>query len=81
MFLYASQLILNADQETGSMEEKKYMKYTIGDNVRFKLDSGEVQEGNIQYVEKSRYEEIFYINSFNRWAYKVSGRRVISNII
>ena len=43
------------------------MKYTIGDAVRFKLESGEVQEGNIQnVVEKSSYEEIYYINSFNR---------------
>ncbi|CAG0962982.1 hypothetical protein METP3_00957 [Methanosarcinales archaeon] len=33
------------------------MKYTIGDAVRFKLESGEVQEGKIQYVEKSSYEE------------------------
>jgi len=44
------------------------MKYTIGDAVRFKLESGEVQKGNIKYVEKSKYEEIYYINSFNRWA-------------
>ena len=54
------------------------MKYTIGDNVRFKLESGEVQEGNIQFIEKSRYEEIFYINSVSRWAYKVPGKRIIS---
>lgn len=60
------------------MKEKKYMKYTIGDNVRFKLESGEVQEGNIQFVERSRSEEIFYINSFSRWAYKVPGRKIIS---
>lgn len=53
------------------------MKYTIGDNVRFKLESGEVEEGNIQFIEKSRYEEIFYINSFSRWAYKVPGKRII----
>jgi hypothetical protein len=56
------------------------MIYTIGDNVRFKLESGEVQEGNIQFIEKNRYEEIFYINSFNRWAYKITGKKIISQI-
>ncbi len=56
------------------------MRYTIGDSVRFKLESGEVHEGNIQFIEKSGYEEIFYINSFRRWAYKVSGRKIISKI-
>jgi len=56
------------------------MRYTIGDSVRFKLESGEVQEGNIKFIEKSGYEEIFYINSFSRWAYKVSERKVISKI-
>jgi hypothetical protein len=54
------------------------MKYTIGDTVRFKLESGEVQEGNIQFIENNRTEETFYINSFNKWAYKISGRRIIS---
>lgn len=58
----------------------EYMKYTIGDVVKFKLDSGEVHEGNIQYVEKSSYEEIYYINSFNRWAYKIPGNKIISQI-
>jgi len=53
------------------------MKYTIGDNVRFKLKNGEVEEGNIQFIEKSRYEEIFYINSVSRWAYKVPEKRII----
>jgi len=53
------------------------MKYTIGDNVRFKLESGEVQDGNIQFIEKGKYEEIFYINSSSRWAYKVPRKRII----
>jgi hypothetical protein len=56
------------------------MKYTIGDAVKFKLESGEVQEGNIKYVEKSNYEEIYYINSFKRWAYKIPGKKIISKI-
>jgi len=65
---------------TGSKLEGEYMTYTIGNNVRFKLESGEVQEGNIQFIEKSTYEEIFYINSFDRWAYKISGQKIISQI-
>ncbi len=54
------------------------MKYNIGDNVRFRLESGEIEEGNIQYIEKSYYGDIFYINSFSRWAYKIFGQRIIS---
>ena len=54
------------------------MKYTIGDTVRFKLESGEVQEGNIKFIEKNLYDEIYYINSFSRWAYKISGQKIIS---
>ena len=53
------------------------MKYTIGDAVRFKLESGEVQEGNIQFIEKSSNEEIYYINSSSRWAYKIPGKKII----
>lgn len=54
------------------------MKYNIGDNVRFRTESGEVEEGNIQYIEKNHYGEIFYINGFSRWAYKILGQRIIS---
>ena len=39
------------------------MKYTIGDNVRFKLESGEVHDGNIQFIEKNKNEEIYYITA------------------
>jgi hypothetical protein len=53
------------------------MKYSIGDNVRFKLESGEVHEGNIQFIEKNKHEDIYYINSSSRWAYKVSGEKII----
>lgn len=53
------------------------MKHTIGDAVRFRLESGEVQEGNIQFIEKGNSEEIYYINS-SRWAYKISGEKIIS---
>ena len=54
------------------------MKYTIGENVRFKLESGEVEDGNIQFIEKNRDEEIYYINGSSRWAYKIAGRKIIS---
>jgi len=53
------------------------MIYNIGDIVKFKLESGEVQEGNIKFIEKMQNEEIYYINSFNRWAYKIPGKKII----
>jgi hypothetical protein len=52
--------------------------YNIGDNIRFKLESGEVQDGNIQFIEKRTNEEIYYINSSSRWAYKIPGTKIIS---
>ncbi len=55
-----------------------YMKYTIGSNVRFKLESGEVENGNIQFIEKNCNEEIYYINSSSRWAYKIPGKKILS---
>lgn len=54
------------------------MKYSKGDIVKFKLESGEVHEGDVQYIESTRRGEILYINSFNRWAYKVPEKRIIS---
>ncbi len=54
------------------------MKYAKGDIVKFKLESGEVQEGDVQYIERTRRGEVLYINSFNRWAYKVPEKRIIS---
>jgi len=56
------------------------MKYAVGDIVKFKLESGEIQKGNVQFIEKKSKGEIFYINSFNRWAYKVPDKRIISRI-
>jgi hypothetical protein len=56
------------------------MKYTKGDVVKFKLESGEVQKGDVRYIEETRYGEVLYINSFNRWAYKVPEKRVISRV-
>lgn len=54
------------------------MRYTVGDNVRFQLESGEVHEGNIQFIEKNKNEEIYYINSSSRWAYKIPGNKIIT---
>lgn len=54
------------------------MKHTIGEAVKFKLESGDVEEGNIQFIENGNSEEIYYINSTNKWAYKVSGKKIIS---
>ena len=56
------------------------MKYSVGDIVKFKLESGEIEEGDIQYIEKRRSEEILYINSFSRWAYKVPDKRIVRRI-
>lgn len=56
------------------------MKYSIGDTVKFKLESGEVQKGNIQYIEKKRNGDVLYINSFSRWAYRIPQKRVVSLI-
>jgi hypothetical protein len=57
------------------------MKFSKGDVVKFKLESGEVQKGDIRYIEKTHRGEILYINSYNRWAYKVPEKRVISRIL
>lgn len=57
------------------------MKYSKGDIVKFKLESGEVQKGDVRYIEKTGYGEVLYINSFNRWAYKVPEKRVISRVL
>jgi tricorn protease-like protein len=62
----------------GVIKQDGNMKYTIGANVRFRLESGEVHEGNIQYIENSKNEEIYYINSFSRWAYKIPENKIIS---
>jgi len=62
----------------GLTRQDGYMIYTRGDKVRFKLESGEVHDGNIQFIEKNKNEEIYYINSSSRWAYKILGEKIIS---
>ena len=44
------------------------MRYSRGDVVRFKVGSNEIHEGKVQIIEKSREEDILYINSFSGWA-------------
>ena len=56
------------------------MKYSIGEIVRFKIGSGDVIEGNVQFVEKSADENILYINGFCGWAYKVPEKKVVSKV-
>ncbi len=55
------------------------MEYSTGDIVKFKLESGEIQEGDVQFIERSRSEDILYISSFNRWD-RVPENRIISTI-
>ncbi len=56
------------------------MKYSIGDIVKFKLESGEVHEGDVQFIEKNINEDILYINGFSGWAYKIPEKRVVSRV-
>ncbi len=56
------------------------MKYSRGDIVKFKLESGEIQEGDVQFVEKRHNGDLLYINSFTRWAYKVPDERVVARV-
>jgi len=56
------------------------MKYSRGDVVKFKLQSGEIEEGDVQFVEKRSNGEILYVNSFSSWAYKVPEKRVLRRV-
>ena len=54
------------------------MKYSTGDTVKFRLKSGEIQEGEVIIIEKRRRGDVLYVNGFNRMAYRVDEKRVIS---
>ena len=56
------------------------MKCSIGDIVTFKTGPNEIEKGEIRFIEKSRNEDILYINSFSRWAYKVTERKIVSKL-
>jgi hypothetical protein len=53
------------------------MEYSTGDIVKFKLESGEIMKGDVQFIERSRNEDILYISSFNRWD-RVPENRIIA---
>ncbi len=57
------------------------MKCSIGDIVTFKTGSNEIEKGEVRFIEKSRNEDILYINSFSRWAYKVTDRKIVSKVL
>jgi hypothetical protein len=52
------------------------MIYNIGDTVDSNLNLEKYRKENIIFIEKSRYEETFYINGFNRWVYKIPGKKL-----
>ncbi len=54
------------------------MKCSIGDIVTFEAGPNEIQKGEVRFIQKSRTGDILYINSFNRWAYKVTEKRIVS---
>ncbi|VVB88406.1 Uncharacterised protein [uncultured archaeon] len=55
------------------------MEYSTGDTVKFKLESGEIQEGDVQFIERRRSKDILYISSFNRWD-RVPEDRIIARV-
>ncbi|MFZ3382365.1 MAG: hypothetical protein WA144_00420 [Candidatus Methanoperedens sp.] len=59
------------------MKNSDSMEYSTGDIVKFKLESGEIQEGDVRFIERSRNEDILYISSFNRWD-RVPENRIIA---
>ncbi|MFU8767128.1 MAG: hypothetical protein ACNA7I_05635 [Candidatus Methanoperedens sp.] len=56
------------------------MKYTIGDTVRFKVGPGEIQKGNVRFIDIDKNENIFYVNGFGGWAYKIPEKNVLSRL-
>ena len=56
------------------------MKYSSGDTVKFKLKSGEIQEGDILFIERGLRDDILYIKCSTRRAYKVPEKKIISSV-
>jgi hypothetical protein len=56
------------------------MKYSLGDAVKFRLKLGEIQEGDVLFIEKSFQGNILYINGYNRRAYRIPEKRIISKV-
>jgi hypothetical protein len=58
------------------MNNGECMEFSTGDIVKFKLESDEIQEGDVRFIERSRNEDILFISSFNRWD-RVPENRII----
>ncbi|MDD5615175.1 MAG: hypothetical protein PHH85_03140 [Candidatus Methanoperedens sp.] len=56
------------------------MEFSTGDTVKFKLESGEIQEGDVLFIERRLREDILYINCSDRRAYRVPGKKIISGV-
>ena len=56
------------------------MKYSSGDTVKFKLKSGEIQEGDVLFIERSLRDDILYIKCSTRRAYKVPEKKILSRV-
>lgn len=60
------------------LKKRVDLKYSTGDTVKFKLRSGEIQKGEVFFVENSHSGDVLYINGFNRLAYRINKKCVIS---
>jgi hypothetical protein len=56
------------------------VKYSSGDTVKFKLKSGETQEGAVLFIERSLREDILYILCSKRRAYRVPEKKILSRV-
>lgn len=55
------------------------MKYSSGDTVKFKLKSGEIQEGRVEFIEKGYHGDMVLVRGFSRWD-RVPEKKIISRI-
>jgi len=56
------------------------MNFSSGDTVKFKLKSGETQEGAVLFIERSLREDILYILCSKRRAYRVPEKKILSRV-
>ncbi len=73
-------LFFSAQDVPGKERWGECVKYTEGDTVKFKLKSGELLEGDILFIERGPHEDILYINSSNKWTYRVPEKRILSRV-
>jgi len=55
------------------------MEFSTADIVKFMIESGEILEGDVRFIERGRNEDILYISSFNRWD-RVPEDRIIERV-